>query len=342
MISSLQYLRGVAALMVVWFHCGAQVARSGAQPLPLHDVGEYGVDVFFVISGVVMWVTTAGRGLSPVEFLRRRVERVAPLYWIVTLVVAGVAFVAPDVMRSTVFEPSHFVASLLFIPWPNPVDGGLTPILVPGWTLNYEMYFYFLFALALATPLKIRLPIVLAALALGVAAGLGAPAESLRDFYGNPMLLEFGAGALIGALLRGGVVLPPPAALTIAAASLPLALVLWRVPDAPRALHAGLPAALLTGGLVFAERGGRGVRSVWALRIGDASYSIYLTHPLTLAAVSAVWRPLGLSQAAAYYVVAMAAALAIGLATYRFAERPISLRLHARRAGAHGQAAAHL
>lgn len=346
MIVSLQYLRGVAALMVVWFHCGAQVARFGAPPLPLHAAGEYGVDVFFVISGVVMWVTTVGRAMTPAEFLRRRVERIAPLYWIVTLFLAATALAAPSLLHSTTFNAAHLLASLAFIPWPNPSDGALTPMLVPGWTLNYEMFFYVLFALALLVPRIWRAPVVLLSLVATVAAGIGAPAASLRGFYGDSIVLEFGAGVAIAILFLGRRSFPVWAALAMAAASLPLGWALFealsRSPGLPRALYAGLPAALAVGGLAFAEKGRRPPFSRFWLHVGDASYSIYLTHPLTLAAVAALWRKAGFAAAAPYYMAGLAATLAVGLASYALIERPIGRWFNRRRTPAHGQAAAHL
>ena len=323
-------------MMVVYFHCGAQVARFSQPPLPLHAAGEFGVDVFFVISGVVMWMTTWGRDMTPWMFFQRRLERIAPLYWIVTLLVASVAFAAPALMQSTIFDWRHLIASLAFAPWPNPAGGGLTPVLIPGWTLNYEMFFYVLFAGALALPATWRLSAVLAALAACVALGAGAPEGGLLRFYGDPILLEFGAGVVIGRMLTAPGGPPAEAALAVVAAGLALAAALTFAPWAPRALAAGAPAALVVGGLALAEKARGAPRWRALLAIGDASYSIYLTHALTLAVVSLLWRRTGASEAGAgaYYLVAMLASLAVGWLAYVLIERPINLRLHARRRAA--------
>lgn len=337
MILSLQYLRGVAALMVVYFHAGAQVGRFDLAPMFLHRVGEFGVDVFFVISGVVMWVTTYDRGMSPKTFMIRRLGRIAPLYWIVTLTVALIAFAAPSMLHSTVFDAPHLVASLLFIPWPNPVGGALTPMLIPGWTLNYELFFYVLFAVALLAPQAWRAALLCLALMAVAAAGVYAPPGSLLKFYGDPMLLEFGAGVLIGAIYTRDECVPYAMALCAAAGGIALALVASRVPGlmtaAPRALYAGLPAAFVVGGLVLAEKARGAIRLPALLSIGDASYSIYLTHAVTLAAISFLWRHVATAppNAAAYYVSAFAASIAVGRLTYVVIERPINECLHARR-----------
>ena len=87
---SIQYLRGVAAIGVLIFHAADATGRS-------FRVGGSGVDIFFVISGLIMWTIGARRPLTPREFLLRRVIRVVPLYWFVTLALAGTWLILPNV-----------------------------------------------------------------------------------------------------------------------------------------------------------------------------------------------------------------------------------------------------
>ena len=74
---SIQYLRAFAALGVVAFHTGRATI-----------LGQAGVDVFFVISGFIMWMVTA-EPVGPAQFLWHRVVRIVPLYWIATLIMAA-------------------------------------------------------------------------------------------------------------------------------------------------------------------------------------------------------------------------------------------------------------
>ena len=83
-VRSIQYLRGFAAFGVLIYHAAE---RAGGA----FGLGAAGVDVFFVISGFIMWVVTCKRSPSPQEFLLKRVQRIVPLYWGLTLLVAGVA-----------------------------------------------------------------------------------------------------------------------------------------------------------------------------------------------------------------------------------------------------------
>src|ERR1019366_2869669 len=144
LIHPIQYLRGIAALMVVWHHGVGQLATLETY-FPFR-FGTSGVDLFFVISGFIMVVTTAGRDVTPTEFIARRFVRVVPLYWVLTLALAATALVAPSLFRSVTLTAVSLIQSLLFIPHFSPSHAGMIwPVLVPGWTLNYEMFFYVVF-----------------------------------------------------------------------------------------------------------------------------------------------------------------------------------------------------
>ena len=127
---SIQYLRASAALMVVVYH---------AMMLAPVDfgIGAAGVDLFFVISGFILWTIARERPLTPLEFLKRRWIRVAPLYWTLTLAVAAIATFWPFVFGQFKATPSHVLLSLGFIQHMNP-DGAPFPLIPVGWSLNYE------------------------------------------------------------------------------------------------------------------------------------------------------------------------------------------------------------
>ena len=169
-ILPIQYLRGIAALMVVWHHSSSQIpALNRFFP---GSSGAHGVDLFFVISGFIMAVTTTGAGLTPLQFLRRRVVRVVPLYWILTLAMVGLALVAPSLFRTLKVTADTLVQSLLFIPhFSTSFTDKAWPLLVPGWTLNYEMYFYVILAVILLLPAAWRMSTLAAFFGISVVAG---------------------------------------------------------------------------------------------------------------------------------------------------------------------------
>ena len=109
--------------------------------------GAAGVDIFFVVSGFIMVVTTMKRDMAPGEFLLHRIARIVPVYWVVTILLFAIVmygFKPVGIMR---MQPDWLAKSLLFIPFDR--DGRVEPIISVGWTLNYEMFFYLLFALGL-------------------------------------------------------------------------------------------------------------------------------------------------------------------------------------------------
>jgi exopolysaccharide production protein ExoZ len=330
-IRPIQYLRAIAALMVVWHHSLIQVPGV-SRFIALPEFGPRGVDLFFIISGFIMVVTTAGKEITPGEFIRLRVIRVVPLYWLMTLLMIGCAVIVPTAFKTLLFSPAAVVKSLLFVPYDSlSFPGQAWPVLVPGWTLNYEMFFYALFAVSLLVPERYRLAPLVATLATLVLVGAWAePASPILATYTNPRLLEFAAGAVIGHLWSRGLLRVNP---LISGAGIGLGIyLLFMDGDAtPRTPIVG--AALIVAGCLnpaLAE-----LQSRLLLALGDASYSIYLTHLFTLAALRIVWvramPPKSLGFAIAFMTLALIVCAAAGFAVYRWVEKPLTGWLRGRR-----------
>jgi exopolysaccharide production protein ExoZ len=325
-VLSIQYLRAVAALLVMGFHIGFVFGWDWPP-------GAAGVDIFFVISGFVMWLVTTQRPTPPGQFLVQRITRIAPLYWVITLVLAAAAIAAPQQFPTVEPTIEHVVLSLLFVPHLSPSGGG-DPLLVPGWTLNYEMFFYAVFAVALLLPRAVRLLGLTVALGTLVILGILLPMSGpvLRT-YTSPLLLEFLAGAWLGwawiegRLPRRGVaqVLFVLGAAAIAGSQLVISL------DLNRALIWGAPAVCIVGALAAIERHAS-LPEIPLLRLlGDASYSIYLSHLLTIVACKYVLSKLGIDwwgvpiyQAVVLYLLVALTAIAVGLGCYWALERPMT------------------
>ncbi len=332
-LRSIQYLRAIAALLVAMVHLSAPLQRLGyAGPFP--DIFASGVDIFFIISGFVMWVSTAGRDASPLDFLMRRVIRIVPMYWLVTALITAVMLIAPSVVNNGRFELGHVIASFLFIPVEHPTLGHLYPVFVPGWTINYEIFFYVIFAVALLVGPWLRLlgvaALFAALIAIGIAfGGLSGAAE----FYTRGNIAEFVGGMALGWAFLSSLKLSRGLALTAIAVGVVTLLCghLWYMADElDRAIAYGLPALLIVGGAVFYEKQQEVYASGPLGFFGDASYSIYLMHTIPLSAVSFVWARLplhGLVSWATYVPVALAAVLVFGSLTYVAVERPMTRAL---------------
>lgn len=327
-LNSIQYLRAVAALMVVIYHLHVPMQRLGLDgTAPGWLAG--GVDLFFVISGMIMWVTTAGRRVTPFDFYWRRIVRIVPLYWILTSLLVGLLLVAPALLQSARFDLWHVIASYLFLPAHHPVTGLMQPVLIPGWTLNYEMFFYLLFGAALLLPQADRLLAMLAGLCGLALVGLFLPDNTVAGFYTNPIIVEFALGMVLGWAYGRGFALPRTLALVLIVLGFAAMVILGGEDQDPmRLLLWGLPAMVIVAGALSLERTGGVARVGPAVLLGDASYALYLFHGIVLSAAGQVWRLLGLDQMPfalpAFAVVALIGAIIASIVVHLVVEQPVN------------------
>ncbi|HEY7809845.1 MAG TPA: acyltransferase [Allosphingosinicella sp.] len=307
-LASIQYLRAFAALGVVAFHA------ANAAGFAFPD-GAYGVDIFFVISGFVMvWISSAAT--SPSDFLRGRIRRIVPLYWVVTLTWMAAITLS---LAYFPFGPGGLASSFLFIPYGAAGEGRhYFPIVQVGWTLNYEMMFYAIFAATLLLRRSFQLLALTAVLVALAAAGLVLkPSTAPWEFWTNPIILHFLAGAWLAAALR-----PEQAGVPRWLAC--FVLVALFVLELPLRV-----ALLLVGVALIADFASRMPRFAPLLRVGNASYSLYLWHPLAIAGLMALIKN---SAAPAWliFVACIAVSGVAGLVGYKLLEQPLLRRWKAK------------
>jgi exopolysaccharide production protein ExoZ len=324
MLIYIQILRFFAALAVVAFHAlgappkGFEVSES-AISFAL-SYGGRGVDLFFVISGFVIFYATHSATLTPAEFLRRRVERIVPLYFVVIFAVTMLAITLPATFGTPDwYTPRHIVKSLAFIAF---TDGDM-PVVYVGWSLEYEMYFYLATALLMALTREVWRNIVMMFSAVAMLGQIPGVAATLGNyaFFADSMILEFVLGVIVGWVFVNGRtrwLMPVAAACAIAA-------VLVSDP-ASRVIISGLPSACLVAAAAWLSR--KRIDPSWPeralARLGDASYSIYLAQVETVSLASTsiagllpAIPPLLLLVATTCIVVAL------GLALNILVERPL-------------------
>jgi len=335
----IQALRGVAACMVAIHHSTQIWATDFSRDMLPHvwNTGAAGVDIFFGISGFVMAISATGRNKPTAsKFMGRRLIRIVPLYWLITLTIFCKQFFVsqyPTLGSNGMHAHTPFsglVASLLFIPYRDP-NGEIASLVQAGWTLNFEMFFYLLFAMALALKIKperFLTPVMLVLALFGLFRQESWPAVTI---FANPILLEFLAGVLLGYAVENGLRLNTKGATILgvigSAAMLlnPRGLYMY---GSERVLEWGIPAFLVVQATVMLE--GRFGRSIppWILRIGDASYSLYLIHMLVVMTVGRILvKTRILAPESVFVAIGVVAAVLVSLVLYRFVEKPITTAL---------------
>jgi exopolysaccharide production protein ExoZ len=327
---SIQHLRGLAAMSVL-------VTHALQWPLPeinpvLLKTGRLGVDVFFVISGFII-TSIAGDGrFDPKQFLVRRAFRIVPAYWAATLLITILALAIPSQFRTTVPTAESLIKSLLFIPSLEPK----APLLLLGWSLNFEAFFYLLFASLFFLRSEARTLVLLGVFAVLI--GIGQFVSGLghvEAIYTSPSLIGFSLGTILAQAHRHGLLarLGSRARLLVVLATATLLIVFYAVEWNggeeialwQHFLMSSTALGIVSLGLTC-EAAGK-VASIAPLKyIGDTSYSIYLFHIFSVGAIWAISKRLfDIHQPLVYLGIAsvvVMAGLASGLVCHHFIEKP--------------------
>lgn len=337
MLQNLQALRAVAALLVVVHHFLLANRDSGvggvADFLQVAEFGACGVDLFFCISGFVMLGSIIRDGtFDPKGFMLGRIIRIVPLYWLALTLFLGLVVVANVAKMGWAgawvhpwFSWDLVTFSYLLIPAYNPVSQLVRPVLAQGWTLSYEFYFYGILMIAVFLA-RANLLKTLGWGAILLSAGVALPAElsgrAVLDFLRNPVALEFLFGMLIFIATKktrhGAMV-----CMILGVVAL-LATAGFKIEDRTRLLFWGVPSALILYGAVALE--GQIKLPAVLKNLGDASYSLYLTHGfLTYIYVGLLKQGFWASAAAKNTAASLGILLSmiLALACYRWIEKPL-------------------
>lgn len=346
-LPGVQLLRFVAALGVMILHgeiIAYSLGRFVGVELPRLEwitTAGFGRDTLFVASGFVMIISSrrlVGAADGRRTFLLRRLARIAPLYWLATLVM-----LAWFLKYGPLPDAATIATSFAFLPYAsNTANGRIVPMLEMGWTLQYEMEFYLIFALCMGSTLEVLARRVALVLALLVATGLVLslmPTVSVPlpvHSWTRPILLEFVAGIAVGMLYIHGRRISGRAALGLVAVAVVLMLANREGTGADltslaRTLTWGLGGTALLSAVVLGPWVPRhGAAWVFA---GDITFVVYLFHlPVQLLAQMA-WRHFDLpyDQGMEWLFVGLttASAMALGVAIHLWLETPLTDHLNA-------------
>jgi len=346
MLINIQFLRLVAAMLVVFYHTSPHVRSSGGDQgafFAINDaMGFAGVDIFFVISGFIMAHTSAqAAGVRDAwSFLRRRIARIYSGYWPFFLLAFPLfAWVNPVLVQ----ELDLFKNIIL---WP------VFPLLIAvSWTLIFEMFFYLMFTVLISASSARRHLVLYGLFAAMVAWSVYsqfvrhayAPGQleymSKGEYYMfSPYLLEFLGGALIAGWMTrpgrvpGGVWLGMGSVLFLAGGWINLQYFGGNIEEGYtvfyRVLVFGLSSMMILAGLVRLDQEGIRAPVKFSLLAGGASYAIYLSHTLILVALQKLGFNdfAGRQNAVVIQLVYLSLTLAIlvySILHYRFVEKPL-------------------
>ena len=317
---SLQYVRGLAAIAVVIFHILTQLISLGFDTFAW---GSEGVDLFFVLSGFLMMVLPTHDHIRPIEFFKRRLIRVVPLYWILTLVIFGISLIIPSLLNSTSPDFVNLIKSLLFIPFKNQAsNNSFYPMLIPGWTLNFEMMFYLLFSFTLLFKYKFRLVLITLLISLLFYAH-SIITYQIFEFYQNYHIFEFFLGVLIASLYRKKIILN----LLPAKVIMTLSVILFFYPasDSFSKYLIIFSSFGLIYSLISLEHHGVLFSNKALLNLGNYSYSLYLTHVFVVAGVRIIFELSGFQlNPYLYFLIVIILSLVVSRVVYKLIEVPVT------------------
>jgi len=338
-IADIQLLRAGAALLVVLCHGSGELLKTpNAAALSILELmtqkGLFGVDIFFVVSGFIMY-SISNRRLEEVgyagQFLADRIIRIAPLYYVVITLMICVTILAPGLKHHNPLNIEYILSSYCFVPTINPITKAPEPIIGIGWTLNYEMFFYSIFAFSILVFRRRAFYAIIAILIGSYIIGRVFPVnEIVFQSWTHSIILEFMFGILIARLYTSSWRLPGLiAALLVAGGAIAwMSLGPSTEGFAYRGFIWGVPAALIVGGLVLSSRDRtreKGPVFAGLIVVGDASYSLYLTHLFVMRIFVVIFshtRLTGIAYTCLYLIVFTLGAICVAVLSYRYFELP--------------------
>lgn len=331
---SLDGLRALSILGVIWFHAwiGTPGYYQWLRATPVLGKGEFGVDVFFCLSGfLITTLLLRERRISLRGFYIRRTLRIWPLYYAMLLFyVALVGFGEHGPARQQFF---HFLPgySTFTYTWMVPRDIAMTPHFNFAWSLATEEQFYCVWPLVLCLVpwMGLRLGVMAGMIGLHWVGTVG------PDTLGNRIMAGIAVpiclGSMLGLLLANRRSFEWLLPLRQKQAAPALAIGLLAAVGAGWTWLAWLALVLLVGACVIREDNGL----AWLLRnpvlkaLGRVSYGMYLFNLIVVATLRRVvgndpWVIFPLTVAVTYGLAAL---------SFRFYETPF-LRLKDKLSGA--------
>lgn len=345
-VRTMEGMRGFAVFLVFLVHFLTLAApwiepnsAFSAVTDAVRKIGNSGVDLFFVLSGYLIYGSLISRRQPFLAFMRRRVIRIYPTFCVVFATYLFLSFSHPSesrMPRDAYDAWIYTLQNLALLPGIFPI----TPFITVAWSLSYEMFFY------LALPMVLLLGNLSGRSAqwrMRFFIGLGAVMLVCCTFFGGPVrLIMFIAGVLLYEAMRSGKIVAPRdgfALLALAGGLLVNAVPFSLTPVGPVKLLILAAAFFVVCYSCFRGQSVTLVRTFsWTpLRwLGNISYSYYLIHGLTLKATFPILAKVvppaanGPLFIGALLPLMFATTLVPSMVLFIMVERPFSLNLSPR------------
>jgi exopolysaccharide production protein ExoZ len=196
----LVFVTHYVTLMSPWIEDGSPL---DALTVSLHSIGNTGVDLFFVLSGYLIYASMISRQQAFLPFIRRRIIRIYPAFTAVFVLYLVLSYLLPEeskIPEDGLAAVTYVAQNFLLLPGLFPV----TPMITVAWSLSYEMFYYLAIPLIISVfHLRVRSPLWRTVFFLAVATAM---AGYCAVNGGHVRLIMFIAGILLYEALRATTV----------------------------------------------------------------------------------------------------------------------------------------
>jgi len=313
-IYNIQVLRAFAAVSIVIVHSLLGIHSYEFQSVNKFNLDDFGVDIFFVISGFIMVFIQNNYKRNSIDFFIQRVKRILPIYWICNFTILLLFFLFPSIFNTLKINFDHFFLSLFFLSQYIFLD---KPIIVAGWTLEYEIFFYFLFAIFINIK-NIKFSYFFIFITIGILC--------FTELI-NLIFIEFLFGMMIGIIYINSSEVQKKILHNYSYYFLIFGFIILLLPifnslEINRLIKYGLPSTLIVLGSIYAKQ----ITNKYAILIGNGSYSIYLAQGFCIPAILKFFKIFYPEfDMVIIFFILLTGSVLFGLFIYYFIERNLSL-----------------
>jgi len=334
-INSIQFLRGFAAFVVVFYHIGGYIKKN----FPVDFLGDFfgfgfaGVDLFFVISGFIIHFTSKqyfGKPDYLLEYLKKRFFRVFPIYWLVMTSLFLLGWLMSNFLHKEVLSTAypHTFSAYFQTYFLIPFHFAINPV---TWTLSYELFFYVCFAILILSKRLWIIPVAILLISIWNMIVGNSFNNKYYDFIFSGYNLEFFFGFIICKYYEQFKLSNLIASLLLIIAIIIIVIFGFEISDFDywqRVLVFGFPSGFILISLLNLEANATIIVPKFTILLGDASYVLYLIHfPMLLLLnkmPSILGSTLSATQTVFYNYVIGILILLVSILIHKMIEKPLS------------------